>query len=85
VAGEDKKHAAYRALVDGVLNGEGTASPELRARIFSNTDVPPPLEALVGKVASRPARVIDADFAAAKAAGFSEDQLFERALSLVGG
>ena len=35
------------------------------------------MDALIGKVATRPSQVTDADFAAAKAAGFSEDQLFE--------
>ena len=74
---EDKKRAAQRALVDSVLNGAGRASAELRARAFSNADVPPPLDALIAKVATRPTQVTDADFAAAKASGFSEDQLFE--------
>ena len=60
-----------------ILNGEGKASPEHRASAFSNADVPPPLHALIGKVATRPAQITDADFAAAKASGFSEDQLFE--------
>jgi hypothetical protein len=73
----DKKRAAHRALVDRVLNGEGKASPEQRARAFSNADVPPPLQALISKVATRPAQVTDADFAAAKASGFTEDELFE--------
>jgi alkylhydroperoxidase family enzyme len=75
--GIDAKRQAQQALVDRVLNGAGTASPELRARAFGNTDVPPPLQALIGKVATSPGQVTDADFAAAKAAGFSEDQLFE--------
>jgi len=35
------------------------------------------LDTLIGKVATRPAQVTHADFDAAKAAGFSEDQLFE--------
>jgi alkylhydroperoxidase family enzyme len=39
------------------------------------------LHALIGKVATRPAKVTDADFAAAKASGFSEDQLFELVIS----
>ena len=78
---EDEKRAAHRALVDRVLNGEGKASPELRARAFSNTDLPVPLQALIGKVATSPAQVTDADFAAAKAAGFSEDQLCELVIS----
>jgi hypothetical protein len=73
----DKKRAAHRALVDRVLNGEGKASPEQRARAFSNDGVTPPLQALISKVATRPAQVTDADFAAAKASGFTEDQLFE--------
>lgn len=78
---EDKKRAAQQALVDRVLNGDGTASPELRARAFSNTDVPSPLQALISKVATNPTQITDADFAAAKAAGFSEDQLFELVIS----
>jgi alkylhydroperoxidase family enzyme len=39
------------------------------------------LHALIGKVATRPAQITDADFAAAKASGFSEDQLFELVVS----
>jgi hypothetical protein len=77
VPDEDKKRAAYRALVDRVLNAAGKASPEQRARAFGDAGVPVPLQALISKVAARPAQVSDADFAVAKAAGFSEDQLFE--------
>jgi hypothetical protein len=78
---EDKKRAAHQVLVDRVLNGTGKASREQRARAFSNADVPPPLRALIGKVATSPAQITDADFAAAKASGFSEDQLFELVVS----
>jgi hypothetical protein len=81
VPDEDKKRAAYQALVDSVLNGEGRASTEQRASAFRNADVPPPLRALIGKVVTSPAQVTDADFAAAKASGFSEDQLFELVVS----
>jgi hypothetical protein len=77
VPDEDMKRAAHRALVDRILNGEGSASPEQRASAFSNADVPPPLRTLIDKVATRPAQFTDADFAAAKASGFSEDQIFE--------
>jgi hypothetical protein len=77
VPDEDKKRAAHQALVDRVLNGEGRASAEQRARAFSNDGLSPPLNVLIGKVATRPAQVTDADFAAAKASGCSEDQLFE--------
>jgi hypothetical protein len=81
VPDEDKKQAAHRALVDRVLNGAGRASAEQRARAFSNADIPPPLDALIDKVATKPTQITDADFAAAKASGFSEDQLFELVIS----
>jgi hypothetical protein len=77
VADEDKKRAAHRALVDRILSGEGRASAEQRARAFSNGGLSPPLDALIGKVALSPVQVTAADFAAAKASGVSEDQLFE--------
>jgi hypothetical protein len=77
VPDEDKKRAVFRALVDRVLNGEGRASAEQRARAFGNDGLSPPLDALIGKVTTRPAQVTEADFAAAKASGLSEDQLFE--------
>jgi hypothetical protein len=77
VADEHNERTAYRALVDRVLNGDGRASAEQRARAFGNDGLAPPLDALIDKVANRPAQVTDADFAAAKASGFSEDQLFE--------
>jgi len=74
---EDKKRAAHRALRDRILNGEGRASPEQRAGAFSNAGLSSPLAGLLAKVATRPTQVTDADIAAARAAGFSEDELFE--------
>jgi alkylhydroperoxidase family enzyme len=74
---EDKKRAAHRALVDRVLNGEGRASAAQRARAFSNDGLSAPLDALIGQVADRPVLVTEADFAAARASGCTEDQLFE--------
>jgi hypothetical protein len=81
VPDEDKKRAAFRALVDRVLNAAGKADEEQRARAFNNADVPLPLRELIGKVATSPTQITDADFAAAKALGFSEDQLFELVIS----
>lgn len=74
---EDSKQAAHRALVDRILTGEGKASAEQRARAFGNDGLSPPLDALIGKVATRPAEITEADFAAVKASGLSDDQLFE--------
>jgi len=77
VPAETKKRAAHRALEDRILNGEGRTSPEQRARAFGNAGLSEPLAGLLVKVVTRPTQVTDADFAAARAAGFSEDELFE--------
>lgn len=74
---DDKKRTAYRALVDSVLTGKGATSTQLRAGAFRNDGLDRPVQELVGKVATSPTRIADADFAAAAASGLSEDQLFE--------
>lgn len=74
---DDKKRALYQNLVDRVLNGEGRAAVEQRARAFANGGLPPPLNALVEKVAMRAVQIDDADFVAVKESGYSEDQIFE--------
>jgi hypothetical protein len=74
---ENSKRAAYQALAERVVTGDGRAPAELRARAFGNEGLPATLDALIGKVVAEPAQVTDGDFAAAQAAGFSEDQLFE--------
>jgi hypothetical protein len=73
----DDKNAAQRALVDSILSGDGKASAEQRAQAFNNSGLAGPLGGLIGNVIATPVQVTDADFAAAKGAGFSEDQLFE--------
>lgn len=77
VTDEDEKRVAHRALVDSVRNSAGSTSLEQRARAFAGAGLAPPLDALIGKVLTRADQVTDADFDAAKAAGFSEDELFE--------
>jgi alkylhydroperoxidase/carboxymuconolactone decarboxylase family protein YurZ len=74
---EDKKRAAHQALVDHVLNAAAQASPQQRAHAFSNDGLAPPLRTLIGKVATTPTQITDADFAAAKASGCTEDEIFE--------
>jgi hypothetical protein len=76
----DRKQAAFRGLVERVLGGQGQASVEARGGAFAGSGgigVPEAVRGLVGKVAATPALVTDADFAAGRAAGLSEDQLFE--------
>ncbi|MEU8306624.1 hypothetical protein AB0C84_24000 [Actinomadura sp. NPDC048955] len=77
MANENRKRAAHRALVDRLLNGKGRASAQQRARAFGNEGLSPPLDALIGRVVDSPAQVTEADLAAAKASGLTEDQVFE--------
>src|ERR1700728_1815380 len=74
---EAKGRATPRALVERILNGAGTASPDLRARAFKNEDLPEPPRGLIDKVATHSAEIADADFADATAAGLGNDELFE--------
>ena len=74
---EVDKQALVSAIEQRILRGPGVAPPDLRARAFDNRDLPEPLATLVDKVARRSIQLTDGDFAAALAAGFSEDQLFE--------
>jgi alkylhydroperoxidase family enzyme len=71
------KRAAHRALVDRILRGPGTTTAQQRAQAYANSELDPALQPLIGKVAGAPARIADADFDTARAAGFTEDQLFE--------
>lgn len=66
-----------KSLVRRVLEGAGLASQALRRAAFERGVLDEPLKTLVGKVAERAHTVTDADVAAAKAAGMSEDQIFE--------
>jgi alkylhydroperoxidase family enzyme len=74
---EDKKRSIHRVLVDRILQGPGQAPAEQRVRAFDNAELPEPLRPLLDKIATRSARVTDADFATARKAGFTDDQLFE--------
>jgi alkylhydroperoxidase family enzyme len=68
---------ARKALVRRILEGEGKTSPPERRAAFDNSVPAGTLAALVDKVAKHAHWVTDEDFAAARASGFSEDQLFE--------
>ncbi|WP_112241216.1 hypothetical protein [Kribbella monticola] len=73
----DQKQVAHQALVDRILNGEGRASAEQRARAFSNHELSSPLDTLIDKVANRPTDVTEFDLSAARGTGSTEDELFE--------
>ena len=68
---------ARKALANRILEGDGKASPSERRAAFNNSGVAEPTGTLVDKVARYAYRVTDKDFAAARASGLSEDQVFE--------
>lgn len=68
---------ARKALVTRILEGHGKASRTQRRAAFDNAGLSIPLSTLVDKVARHAYRVTDEDFAAAKASGLGEDQIFE--------
>jgi alkylhydroperoxidase family enzyme len=67
----------HRELVARVLEGDGKAATELRHAAFENARLGEPVLTLIEKVARRSYQVTDADIAAVRAAGLSEDQIFE--------
>ena len=64
-------------MIDRVLNGPGQSSPADRRAAFDNQDVDARARALVDKVARHAWKVTRGDVEAAKAAGASEDEIFE--------
>lgn len=67
----------HRDLVSRAIDGEGRTSSALRRSAFNNRGLEEPARTLVSKVASDAKSVSDEDFRAARAAGFSEDEIFE--------
>jgi hypothetical protein len=64
--------------IERAVEGAGKASREARRAAFANSGVTPePAAALIDKVAKHAYKVTDEDVAAAKAAGLSEDEIFE--------
>ena len=73
----EQKRTAHQAVVTRVLEGDGRASRVERHAAFDNTTLTEPLGGLISKVAKHPTQITDDDFAAVKASGLSEDQIFE--------
>ena len=67
----------YHDLLNRILKGKGDSSQEQRQAAFNNAGLSEPLSTLINKVAHHAYQVTDSDVASAKAAGSSEDQLFE--------
>ncbi|MBV9723340.1 MAG: hypothetical protein JO082_15665 [Mycobacterium sp.] len=67
----------HRELVARVLEGKGKAAPQLRRAAFDNSGLSEPVATLIEKVAECAYQVTDKDVVAVRAAGLSEDQIFE--------
>jgi alkylhydroperoxidase family enzyme len=70
----------HEALVRRILEGDGRAPHAQRRAAFDNAGLAEPLRSLIDKVAKRAYTVTDADIAAAKGSGVTEDQIFELAV-----
>jgi alkylhydroperoxidase/carboxymuconolactone decarboxylase family protein YurZ len=68
---------ARKAIIARILEGDGRASQAQRRAAFEGTGLPEQLKTLADKVARHAHRVTDGDMAAARAAGLTEDQIFE--------
>jgi alkylhydroperoxidase family enzyme len=72
--------------VDALLNQPGATELELRRAVLERTrsgasQVPEALREFVEKIAERPWTVSDEDFVRLRAAGYSEDELYEVTLA----
>lgn len=73
-----KEHAdLVRDLEVAVLEGPGAADAKLRRAAASGGEVPPALRTYVQKVRHTAWQVTDEEVAALRAAGYTEDQIFE--------
>jgi hypothetical protein len=67
-------------VVERVLVGPGKATTQQRRAAFDNAGVSEPARALIDKIARNAYKVTDEDITAARAAGLSEDEIFELAV-----
>jgi alkylhydroperoxidase family enzyme len=67
----------HHALVARVLDDDAKAPADLRRSALDNAGLEEPIRTLIEKVAYHAYRVTDDDVAAVRAAGLSEDQIFE--------
>jgi alkylhydroperoxidase family enzyme len=66
-----------KAVVARILEGDGKSSHTQRRAAFDNAGLAVPLSTLIDKLTKHAYTVTDADIAAARALGLSEDQIFE--------
>lgn len=64
-----------------VLETPGDAPHDLRKKVYDRQPVGEPLATYAGKIAEHAYRITDTDIDALKAAGYSEDAIFELTLA----
>ena len=72
------RHAEkFAALRECVLNGPGVVDTSIRIAAFDGTGLPDDVATYVDKVVKHAYKVTDSDIERLKAAGYSEDAIFE--------
>jgi alkylhydroperoxidase family enzyme len=77
LARHDDRLPKLDALRRGILGADGALDLDVRRAAFAGEPVPEPLQGYVDKVRRHAYRVTDEDVAALRAAGWSEEQVFE--------
>lgn len=72
---------ALADLVRSVLKTPGATSPTVRAAAFAGEALPERVDSYLAKVRESSYRVTDADIAALRSEGYSEDAIFEVTLA----
>jgi alkylhydroperoxidase family enzyme len=75
--GPDPHEGARQRLEASVLEGPGRTDPALRRAAAQNAGLPPALQAYVDTVHRHAYRMRDQDVEALRAAGYTEDQVYE--------
>ena len=73
------------ALREAVFDGAGEVDPAVRRAAGSGTDVPDVWSTYVSKVRDASYRITDADVAALKSAGCTEEEIFEMTVAAATG
>lgn len=72
-----RRSDTFAVLRRTVLGGRGRLDPDIRRTAFEGGPLPAPLEAYAAKVRTAAYKVVDGDVEAMRAAGWSEEQIFE--------
>lgn len=84
-AGDDDPLALFDRLREAILAPDATLDRDTRRAAFGGGPVPEALERYVDKVRRHAYKVTDEDVASLRAAGLSEDQVFELTVAAAAG